>query len=251
MQTERYSVSRRRVLGALGAAAGASVVAACGGSNPTSPTSASTSTATTTAIGGTVTPSGACAVAASETEGPYPDQTGMLGNQAFYRRDVTEGKSGLALTLTMAIVNAAASCAVIPGAVVEIWQCDAEGHYSEYSQPGYNGAGQTFLRGLQTADANGQATFRTIYPGWYQGRATHIHVEIYVNGRSVKVTQIAFPETISAAVYRTGVYAAHGQNTTSNSGDNVFADGTSTEMATLVGDSSSGYTATITLGVSI
>ena len=107
------------------------------------------------------------------------------------------------------------------------------------------------MRGLQTTSPAGVATFRPIYPGWYQGRATHIHVEIYVNGRSVKITQIAFPETVSAQVYRTGVYAAHGQNTTSNASDMVFADGTSTEMATLAGDPSTGYTATITLGVSV
>jgi protocatechuate 3,4-dioxygenase beta subunit len=249
MNNRIESVARRRVLGALGAA-GAAVVAGCGGTSAASPKSISTSSETTS-TGGTGTTNAICSVAASETEGPYPDRTGMLSNQAFYRRDVTEGRSGLPLTLTMAIVNASAGCAATAGAVVEIWQCDAEGHYSEYSQPGYNGSGQTFLRGLQTTDANGQVTFQTIYPGWYQGRATHIHVEIYVNGRSVKVTQIAFPETVSAAVYRTGVYASHGQNSTSNSGDNVFSDGTRTEMATLVGDASSGYTATITLGVSL
>jgi hypothetical protein len=67
----------------------------------------------------------------------------------------------------------------------------------------------------------------------------------------VKVTQIAFPESVSAQVYRTGVYAAHGQNTTTNSSDMVFSDGTSTELATLIGDTAGGYTATITLGVSV
>ena len=72
-----------------------------------------------------------------------------------------------------------------------------------------------------------------------------------MNGRSVKVTQIAFPESISAQVYRTGVYSAHGQNPTTNSSDMVFSDGTSTEMATLTGDTASGYTAAITLGVSV
>jgi protocatechuate 3,4-dioxygenase beta subunit len=153
--------------------------------------------------------------------------------------------------LAITIVNVAAGCAPIAGANVEIWQCDAEGHYSEYAQPGYNGTGQTFLRGLQATNASGVATFRTIYPGWYQGRATHIHVDIHVNGRSVKVTQIAFPESISAQVYRTGVYAAHGQNTTTNASDMVFSDGTSTELATLTGDTTGGYTASITLGVSV
>jgi protocatechuate 3,4-dioxygenase beta subunit len=247
---EDRRVSRRRLLEAFGMAAGAAVIGACGSTSPTSPSTVTTTTTTTTSSGG-ATSSAACAVAASETEGPYPDKTGMASNMAFFRQDVTEGRSGLPVMLAMTIVNAAAGCAPLSGANVEIWQCDAEGHYSEYSQPGYNGTGQTFLRGLQTTDAGGLVTFRTIYPGWYQGRATHIHVEIVVNGRSVKTTQIAFPESISAQVYRTGVYAAHGQNPTTNSSDMVFSDGTSTELATLAGDATSGYTATITLGVSV
>ena len=114
------------------------------------------------------------------------------------------------------VVNVNKSCAALANAAVEIWQCDASGNYSEYAQPGYNGTGQTFLRGLQTTDASGRATFRTIYPGWYQGRATHIHVQVFMNGAAIKTTQIAFPDDVSAAVYRTGVYASHGQNTTSN-----------------------------------
>ncbi len=82
------------------------------------------------------------------------------------------------------------------------------------------------------------------------GRATHIHVEVYVNGRSVKVTQVAFPESISAAVYTTGVYAAKGQNSTTNARDNVFSDGIDTEMASVTG-SSSGYQATLRVVVSV
>ena len=64
-------------------------------------------------------------------------------------------------------------------------------------------------------------TFITIYPGWYQGRATHIHVEVTINGRSVKVTQIAFPEDVTAQVYRTGVYASSGQNPTNQDDGNT------------------------------
>src|SRR5207253_77450 len=113
------------------------------------------------------------------------------------RRDVREGRDGLPLTLVLTVVNTKSNCAPLTGAAVEIWQCDAGGHYSEYSQPGYNGTGQTFLRGLQVTDANGQVTFQTIYPGWYAGRATHIHVEVFVNGSTVKTTQVAFPEDVS------------------------------------------------------
>jgi len=92
-------------------------------------------------------------------------------------------------------------------------------------------------------------TFLTVYPGWYSGRATHIHVEVFINGRSVKTTQVAFPEDVTRQVYGTGVYTARGQNTTTNASDNVFSDGTSTEMATMSGDTTNGYTATLRIGV--
>jgi protocatechuate 3,4-dioxygenase beta subunit len=84
--------------------------------------------------------------------------------------------------------------------------------------------GQTYLRGIQTTNSSGQVTFTTIYPGWYQGRATHIQVDVARNGVSVKVTQIAFPESVNAAVYATGVYASRGSNPTSNARDGIFAD---------------------------
>ena len=235
--------TRREVLAVLGAGVGA-VLAGCGAS-PTTPTS----TTTTTTTGGGTPSTASCAVTPSETEGPYPDKTGMLNNAAFFRRDITEGKSGLPLTLTLTVVNVNNSCAVVSGANVEIWQCDAAGHYSEYSQQGFDGSGQTFLRGIQTTDANGQVTFTTIYPGWYAGRATHIHVDVYRSGALVNTTQIAFPESISAAVYATSVYAAKGQNSTTNSSDNVFSDGTTNELATLTGNTTSGYTATLTIGI--
>jgi protocatechuate 3,4-dioxygenase beta subunit len=237
----RRKLDRRQLLAALGAGVGAAAAAACS-SSPTSPTSTSTAASS----GGT---SSACAITPSETAGPYPDVLGMLTNSAFHRRDVTEGKPGLPLTLTLTIVNANAGCASLSGLLVEIWQCDATGNYSEYSQPGFNGVGQTFLRGLQTTDANGQVTFNTVYPGWYSGRATHIHVDVYRNASNIKTTQIAFPEDVTRAVYATGVYAAKGQSSTTNAGDMVFADGTSQQMATLTGNTTSGYTATLAIGV--
>jgi protocatechuate 3,4-dioxygenase beta subunit len=235
--------SRREMIQAIGVAIAAAPVGAavgCGSasalSTPTTPTTSNTTT-------------GSCVSTADETAGPYPDATGMINNQAFYRQDIREGRSGLPLTLRLTIVNTSQACAALSGAAVEVWQCDADGHYSEYAQPGYNGTGQTFLRGLQRSDSSGQVTFLTVYPGWYSGRATHIHVEVFVNGRSVKTTQVAFPEDVTRQVYGTGVYTARGQNTTTNASDNVFSDGTSTEMATMSGDTTNGYTATLRIGV--
>jgi hypothetical protein len=85
----------------------------------------------------------------------------------------------------------------------------------------------------------------------YAGRATHIHVEVTLNGRSVKVTQIAFPESVTAQVYASGVYAAKGQNPTTNARDNVFSDGFDSELVSLAGDPSNGFMATFTVGISV
>jgi protocatechuate 3,4-dioxygenase beta subunit len=240
------TLSRRRLLETLGLA-GSALLSGCS----SSPVSASSTASTSTSAGASSTiAASSCVVTPEETTGPYPDRLGMLNQPAFFRQDITEGRSGLPLTLTLAVVNVAKSCAALANASVEIWQCDASGNYSEYAQPGYNGVGQTFLRGLQTTDAAGRVTFKTIYPGWYQGRATHIHVQVFVNGSAIKTTQIAFPEDVTSAVYGTSVYASHGQSSTSNGSDMVFADGTQYEMATLSGDAASGYTATLTIGVS-
>jgi protocatechuate 3,4-dioxygenase beta subunit len=175
----------------------------------------------------------------------------MINNQAFYRRDITEGKSGIPLTLTLTVVNTNSGCSAISGVQVEVWQCDAAGDYSEYSQPGFNGVGQTFLRGVQTTDANGQVMFTTIYPGWYQGRATHIHVDVYRSGAIIKTTQIAFPENVTAAVYASSVYAAKGQSPTGNASDMVFSDGVINELATVTGSTTSGFTATLNVGIAV
>jgi protocatechuate 3,4-dioxygenase beta subunit len=134
---------------------------------------------------------------------------------------------------------------------VEIWHCDADGNYSEYTQPGYDGTGKTFLRGVQTTDANGEVTFKTIYPGWYQGRVTHIHFQVYVSGKVVKTSQLAFDESITSAVYATTSYASHGQSPMTNADDMVFSDGDEYELAALTGDTTKGYTATLAVGVAV
>lgn len=208
-------------------AAGAALALGCQSNSPTSPTETGTGTPT----GGST--NAACAVTPTETVGPYPSLAD------FFRGDIREGKPGTALTLTVTVVNTGSNCSPVAGANVEIWQCDASGNYSQYGTQ----TQQTYLRGIQTTDANGQVTFVTVYPGWYQGRATHIHVEVVRNGVSAKVTQIAFPEPTNAAVYGTGVYASRGANPTANARDGIFADSLSSELATVAGDPAGGLTA--------
>jgi protocatechuate 3,4-dioxygenase beta subunit len=164
-----------------------------------------------------------------------------------FRSDVREDRQGTTLTLALKVVNANANCAPVANANVEIWHVDAAGDYSEYG----NATAATFLRGIQTTTASGDVTFTTIYPGWYQGRATHIHIEVTMNGRSVKATQIAFPESINNAVHTQGVYARRGTNPMSNAADGIFADSLNSELVTPSGSPSGGYTASFQIGVSI
>jgi len=213
-------------------AAGAALAFGCAADTPTSP--ATTTTTPTDSIA-------SCAVTPTETIGPYPSLTDLI------RSDIREGKSGTPVTLTITVVNVNNSCSAVANANVEIWQCDAAGNYSEYGTQ----RAATYLRGIQTTNASGQVTFTTIYPGWYQGRATHIHVEVVLNGASVKVTQLGFPESINAAVYGAGVYASRGANPTSNASDMVFADSIASELATVAGDPANGYTATFRIGISV
>ncbi len=231
-------VTRREALAVIGAA-GAAISLGCGSETPTSP-SAMTTTGATDAGG---TTAAACAVTPSETIGPYPSLTDM------FRSDIREDRTGTALTLVLTVTNSNSACSPLAGATVDIWQCDAEGRYSQYSQGGFDGRASTFLRGIQTTDGSGRVTFTTIYPGWYQGRATHIHVEVLVNGRSLKVTQIGFPESVNGDVYRSGVYAGRGLNPTSNTGDMVFADSIAQETAAVNGSPAGGYTAMFTINV--
>src|SRR5437867_3438455 len=165
-----HTLSRRRALELLSFAS-AAFAARCGGSptTPTTSSSSSSSSATTSVSGSSTGTAGAatvsgCVTTPEETAGPYPDRLGMITNAAYFRQDITEGRSGLPLLLAINVVNVKNSCSAVANANVEIWQCDAAGNYSEYSQPGYNGTGQTFLRGLQATDGTGAATFRTIYP---------------------------------------------------------------------------------------
>ncbi len=231
-------VSRRDVIGVMGVAAGAALGFACNGETPTSPSSTTTTTTTTTTTDPTASANATCAVTPQETAGPYPSLTDL------FRSDIREGKSGTLLNLTIRVVNSAASCAAIAGANVEIWHCDVSGNYSQYGTQ----TAQTYLRGIQTTNSNGEVTFTTIYPGWYQGRATHIHLEVTQGGVSRKVTQIAFPESINNTVHTSGVYASRGNNPTSNTSDNIFVDSLSSELVTPMGDPNTGYSATFQVG---
>jgi hypothetical protein len=154
-----------------------------------------------------------------KTAGPFP-----LDRQ-FDRRDITEGAPGHPLRLGLRVVDAA--CAAVPGAKVELWHADATGDYSAFIDNGGgkdDGPGTTFLRGTQTADANGIVEFLTIYPGWYRGRAVHIHLRVHLADSTVLTSQMFFDGDYTAGVYAGAPYAEFGLPDTSNAADSIAGD---------------------------
>ncbi|MBA4057448.1 MAG: intradiol ring-cleavage dioxygenase, partial [Marivirga sp.] len=137
--------------------------------------------------------SGTCTTTPTETAGPFPTKDPA----SLELVDITSDRTGVPMTIKITVQNKNTSCLALAGAIVDIWHCDKDGYYSEYGGTGMQSVNLTayhFLRGRQITDSNGLAAFKSIFPGWYSGRAPHIHVHIYDStGKSLLVTQIAFP----------------------------------------------------------
>ncbi len=241
---------------ALAAVTGPMIIDSC---KKESVSQSGTSTTTTTSTSTTASATGTCVVTPTEEEGPYPYPGGEI-TDPLSRVDVTEStQTGVPLSLTLVVVNTNDNCNVVENARIDIWHCNKDGYYSGYAgQPGVLGnksyVGETWLRGYQLTDATGIAKFTTIYPGWYGGRATHIHIEIFINSVLKKTGQMAFPETISDLVHVSTLYAAHGINTTRNASDSVFGDSATdlaNEMLSLTGSVAAGYAGTYTIGLAL
>jgi protocatechuate 3,4-dioxygenase beta subunit len=154
-----------------------------------------------------------CTLTPEVTEGPYYLDLDKV------RRNVTEGKHGLRLDLRIKVVDAD-TCKPHEDAAVEIWHCDARGTYSGFSQEGT--AGKTYLRGTQLTDEKGVAQFRTIYPGWYEGRAIHIHMKVHVDDHTVHTGQLFFNESVSDRVVRLSPYSSHRGTRVRNRADQIY-----------------------------
>jgi protocatechuate 3,4-dioxygenase beta subunit len=179
-----------------------------------------------------------CVLTPELTEGPYY----IAGEKL--RRDIREGHPGTLLTLRLRVLNAA-TCKPVKGAAVDIWHADAAGNYSGFG----NGAGsRTFLRGIQKTDANGLAVFTTVYPGWYPGRAVHIHVKVHVGGSVVHTGQLFFPDSLTDNVYRAAPYVSRGTRSSRNADDSIFVNGGKRSILALK-KSGAGYIGSISMGV--
>jgi protocatechuate 3,4-dioxygenase beta subunit len=180
-----------------------------------------------------------CILTPELTQGPYYVPAEAL------RHDITEGKPGTPLLLSCRVVDAS-TCKPLARAAVDVWHCDALGVYSGAIA---NNAGTNFLRGVQWTNARGIATFRTIYPGFYAGRAVHIHVKVHVHGNVVHTGQLFFPAAVTEAVYAKPPYRTHGTSPdTPNAQDAIFRNGGRYGMLAVT-RTAAGYLGAITIGV--
>jgi protocatechuate 3,4-dioxygenase beta subunit len=184
-----------------------------------------------------------CWVTPEETQGPFYFDPNLL------RQDIRDGRPGVLLDVELTVIDEI--CRTLTGVLVDFWQCDKDGCYSGYNQPTCNAVGETFLRGTQITDANGIVNFRTIYPGWYPGRATHVHFKVRTNTTTYKTSQFCFPEAVNAAVYASPLYVNRGANPTSNQQDPIFGSPAPLHqiLENVAGNPTDGYTGTFTIGL--
>lgn len=201
-----------------------------------------------------------------ETAGPFPGDgsngPNALSQSGIVRSDITStlGSStkvpGVPLTVRLKITKGA-NGPVMPDAAVYVWHCDQAGRYSMYSK---GVTKENWLRGVQQADANGEVTFETIYPGCYPGRWPHIHFEVYASlaeataGKPIAATsQLALTADSGKAAYATKGYEASipAFANISLASDNVFADGAEKETPIFTGDATKGFVATLTVPVAV
>jgi protocatechuate 3,4-dioxygenase beta subunit len=239
-------LTRREIISLMGLT-GAAVLAACVSDEvpPTAAPATATSSladlpttaaateavaaeATSTSAGAAAAP--VCVVRPELTEGPY--FVDLEQERSDIRTNSSDGTERPGLRFDLAVLVSgvdADGCNPLEGAMVDVWHCDAEGAYSGVSDPGFSTAGEDFLRGAQITDASGRAVFTTIYPGWYSGRAVHIHFKIRYpegpNGTYEFTSQFFFDDDFSAQVYLEPPYAARGTQNTLNSSDGIYGNG--------------------------
>jgi protocatechuate 3,4-dioxygenase beta subunit len=259
--------SRRNALGLIGAA-GAALLAACTGDSPGPAADSGTPSAQTGGPGSQVAvatqaPAGTaiaeapnCVLTPQQTEGPYFVDARL--DRSDIRSDPSDGtvKEGIPLRLTLRVFEVTGnSCAPLAGAFVDVWHCDALGAYSDTRDPNFGStAGKKFLRGFQRSDNMGTVSFTTIYPGWYRGRAVHIHFKVRKdpNSRtgSELTSQLYFDESVTDQVFTQAPYSRTGSSRLRNEGDGIFRSGGS-QLILAPTREGQGYAASFNVGMRV
>jgi protocatechuate 3,4-dioxygenase beta subunit len=253
-------LTRREVLALLGATAGATALAACAPGSPggeAASESASAAAARPSAAAASASAGGSagsvpsCVVRPALTEGPFfVDE--ML-QRTDIRADPGTGRlsEGAQLDLTFLVSRISGSdCVPLEGALVDVWQCDALGVYSDVQ----GAQGTKFLRGYQLTDSTGMARITTIYPGWYQGRTVHIHFKIRTQPQADRAheftSQLFFDDALSDEVFKSAPYSGRGSRTTRNDQDGIYQQ-SSGQLTLTPSRSGSTYAATFEVGVQL
>ncbi|WP_062388606.1 dioxygenase family protein [Demequina iriomotensis] len=249
----RTLMSRRGVVGLFGLGAGAAALAAC---TPGTSDGAASSASST----------GSLIEIPDETAGPYPadgsNGPDVLEESGIVRRDIRSSVGGgdpvpgVPLDFTFTVLDMANGGAPLVGAAVYAWHCSAAGLYSMYSD---GVTEETWLRGVQVTDENGEVTFTSVMPGCYTGRWTHIHFEVYPSvddiedsTKAIATSQMAFPQNVLDPVYGLSDYDGSAANLAqlSLATDNVFGDdGGVHQIGAFKGSAADGFTATLTVPI--
>jgi len=171
-----------------------------------------------------------CIVRPEQTEGPYFVDDRL--NRSDIRTDPSDGtvKDGAPLELAIRVHEIRdKDCAPFPGAMVDVWHCDAFGVYSDVRDRSFDTRGKKFLRGYQMTDSDGTARFLSIYPGWYSDRTVHVHFKIRTSPESQRgfgfTSQIYFDDALTGRIHSRAPYAAKGAGRIMNREDLIFLDG--------------------------
>jgi protocatechuate 3,4-dioxygenase beta subunit len=188
-----------------------------------------------------------CVMTPAKTEGPYFVDERL--NRSDIRSDPTSGdvQDGIKLTLKLSVFDAASDCAPVQGAQVDIWHANASGLYSDEQANGTSG--QKWLRGYQVTDADGAVTFTTVYPGWYTGRAVHIHFKVRT-GTLEFTSQLFFTDRMNAAVFAQAPYSSRGNPDTTDGTDNIYGTDGASLLLQPTSDGNGGYVADFSVGLS-
>jgi protocatechuate 3,4-dioxygenase beta subunit len=265
----RTLMSRRAVLSLVGVGIGATALAACsnaGSSGESAVASPTASSSSASSSGAEVAGDLPASEIPDETAGPYPGDGSngpdVLEESGIVRSDIRSSigaddpVDGVPLSFTFTVTDMANDDVPFENAAVYAWHCDAQGRYSMYSEGVEN---ETWLRGVQVADSNGQVTFSSIFPGCYSGRWPHIHFEVYPDvdsisdaANAIATSQMAFPEEGLDDVYGQSSYDGSAENLAQVTldSDNVFSeDSAQLQMATMTGDATDGYQASLAVRV--
>jgi protocatechuate 3,4-dioxygenase beta subunit len=195
-----------------------------------------------------------CVVTAEQIEGPYYVESRL--NRSDIRTDPLDGirREGVALALAFRVLSVErGGCEPLNGAMIDLWQCDAQGVYSDVRDPRFNTMGKRFLRGYQLTDPDGRARFTTIYPGWYPGRAVHIHFKVRVKGEDKGygfTSQFYFDDALTDRIHAQAPYADRGNKRTRNSEDGLYRRG-GKQLTLAANETAEGLAASYDIGLKL